>query len=135
MVCTFLEWVVVNHSDELNEDWKKWARNAALGGALLGTGVGIGSRFTGNQQQVAEPAQEKPQWMKDYGNAEISDQEYVNNHISDESPIDIMKADVEAMKAQLIRNGSSPESVNRMNYTQMQRSLQHQKRIGKWNSP
>ena len=56
---TFIEWTEEDPS--LDEDWKKWARNAALGASLAGAGFGLGKMGTQTGTQTANPAQMQQQ--------------------------------------------------------------------------
>jgi hypothetical protein len=38
----FEEWLEINHPEALDEGWRNVARNVAVGGALLGAGMGLG---------------------------------------------------------------------------------------------
>lgn len=143
-IMTFEEWMLKNHPEKLDEDWRQWAKKAALGGALLGAGMGLGKMSGTSDSPISQPTiqqqsaqtnvtyqpSEKPQWMKDYGNPSISDQEYVDKHVlGAEGPIESMKSSVESMRSQLIQNGISPEVVNRMSPVHMKQLLQHQQRL------
>ena len=39
---SFIEWVNREHSESMDEDWKKWVRNAGVGAAIAGAGWGLG---------------------------------------------------------------------------------------------
>jgi hypothetical protein len=50
----FEEWVQKQHSDfEIEEGWKDWAKKAAVSGALLGAGLGIGKGLHNNPPETA----------------------------------------------------------------------------------
>jgi len=56
---TFKEWLEVNQPEYYAEvDWGKLGRKAALGGALVGAGMGLGKFMGGEQPQG--PAQNPP---------------------------------------------------------------------------
>lgn len=60
---TFEEWIKEEHPEALEEGWMK---NLAVGGALLGAGMGVGGMMRGPAQQgnpqqaVTQQAQQKP---------------------------------------------------------------------------
>lgn len=61
---TFEEWIKEEHPEALEEGWMK---NLAVGGALLGAGMGVGGMMRGPAQQgnpqqaVTQQAQQNPQ--------------------------------------------------------------------------
>lgn len=55
---TFEQWVSETHPEFLDENWKTWTKNAALGGALLGAGVGIGKFNSPSDQQQTNTTQD-----------------------------------------------------------------------------
>ena len=64
---SFIEWVEENHHESMDEDWKKWARNAALGTAMAGAGLGLmqqSPQATPQPQQASQQTQQPSRYQQ-----------------------------------------------------------------------
>jgi hypothetical protein len=76
---TFEEWIIENHPEFYDEGWRDWAKKAALGGALVGAGLGIGQQMGGQpttptQSPAAVQDVEQPGDIQKPGGGEVLQQ-------------------------------------------------------------
>jgi hypothetical protein len=75
----FKEWLETTHPEVLEEGWKDWGKKVAIGGALLGAGLGAMNKM-GQDQQTANPQAINQQADSNYHwNSEIGRYTVVQN--------------------------------------------------------